>query len=96
MQLWERRSKFVNDTEQEKWKDVQPCMMSDEESSPDGTIARRKPDWRSQELNELVDLLDNRADALIRNARKKRVLLSPWKTSPPKNCKPWMIHADNQ
>ena len=80
------------ESEKEKWHDIQPCMMSDEESLSDGTIERRKPDWRSHEFNELINKLDERADATIKNARKQRVLLSPWKVFPPKdgNLKPWM------
>ena len=47
------------------WKDVDPCMMSDEESNEDTTtIARKRPEWRSDEFNELIDSLDQRADAL--------------------------------
>ena len=94
LQLWERRSKFVNESEREKWGDIEPSMLSDEESLADGTIARRRPIWRSQELNELIDELDDRANAHIKNARKQRILLSPWKTNPPKDCKPWMIHTE--
>ena len=69
-------------------------MLSDEESLIDGTIARQRPGWRSQEFNDLIDQLDDRANSHIENARKQRVLLSPWKTNPPKNCKPWMLHLE--
>ena len=91
LQLWERRSKFVLEVEKERWKDVLPCMMSDEESSADGTIARHVPLWRSEEFNSMVDALDTRANSKSKNARKERVLRSPWKTPSPTNCKPWMI-----
>ena len=73
------------------WKDVDPCMMSDEESSEDSTtIARKRPEWRSAEFNELIDSLDQRADDQFKNARKERILCSPWKIAPPKDCQPWM------
>ena len=75
----------------ERWKDVNPCMMSDEGSNEDSTtIARKRPEWRSTEFNELTDLLDQRADEQFENARKERILCSPWKIGPPKDCKPWM------
>lgn len=70
-------------------------MLSDEESLSDGTIARRRPEWRSQELNDFIDQLDERADTTIKNARKQRVLMSPWKTAIPMGCKSWMIHAED-
>ena len=67
LQLWERRSKFVQEPEKEKWKDVEPCMMSDEESLEDSAaIERRRPEWRSAEFNELIDILDQRADEQLK------------------------------
>ena len=84
----------MNDSEKEKWNDIQPCMLSDEESLTDGTIARWRPGCCSQEFNDLMDELDERANSHIKNARKQRVLLSPWKTNPPKDCKPWMLHLE--
>jgi len=32
----------VTDDEKDKWKDIKPEMMSDEEVLPDGTIERKK------------------------------------------------------
>jgi len=84
----------VTESEKEKWDDIHPCMMSDEESLSDGTIARRRPEWRSQELNDLIDQLDERADTSMKNARKQRVLMSPWKVAVPNGSKPWMIHEE--
>ena len=57
----------------------------------DGSVIRQQPDWRSQEFNELVDKLGSRADASIKNARKTRILKSPKKIPPPKNCMPWIV-----
>ena len=74
MQLWERRSKFVRGDEQVKWEEVQPCMMSDEETCPDGRLARKRPCWRSDAFNNFMDELDSRADASLKQARKERVL----------------------
>lgn len=81
----------MQEPEKEKWKDVEPCMMSDEESLEDSAaIERRRPEWRSAEFNELIDILDQRADEQLKNARKQRILCSPWKIGPPKECKTWM------
>ena len=76
MQLWERRSKFVRGDEQVKWEEVQPCMMSDEETCPDGRLARKRPCWRSDAFNNFMDELDSRADASLKQARKEHVLSS--------------------
>lgn len=48
----------MTDLEKEKWNDIHPCMLSDKESLSDGTIARRRPKWHSQELSDLIDQLD--------------------------------------
>ena len=94
IQLWERRSKFVSDDEQAKWEEVQPCMMSDEETRPDGRLARKRPCWRSDAFNNFIDELDSLADASLKQARKECVLSSPWKIVSPSCCKDWMTHTD--
>ena len=98
MQLWERRSKFVSceDEEQAKWEDVKPCMMSDEEALPDGKIARKRPCWRSDGFNTFMDLLDACADAVMKTARKERMLCSPWKVASPSCCQEWMTCTDKE
>ena len=93
LQLWERRSKYVRseadeseDDEQAKWKEVKPCMMSDEETLPDGKLARKHPCWRSDTFNDFMDILDACADVSLKIARKECVLSSPWKTATPSSC----------
>ena len=94
MQLWERRSKFVSGDEQVKWEEVQPCMMSDEETRPDGRLARKRPCWRSDAFNNFMDELDSHADGFLKQARKECVLSSPWKIASPSCCQDWMICTD--
>ena len=84
MQLWERRSKFIKTEgdeseadEQAKWEGIKPCMMSDEETLPNGKLARKRPSWRSDAFNNFMDVLDACADASLKTARKERVLSSP-------------------
>ena len=67
-------------------------MMSDEEPLPEGKIGRKRPSWRADSFNELMDTLDLRATSSFqRSARKERVPLSPIKTAPPSNIKDWMV-----
>ena len=92
MQLWERRSRFVTDSDASLWSDVTPPMMSDEEPMPDGKIARRRPSRRSETFNEFMETLDQRANSsLKKSARKERILSTPIDISPPANIKDWMI-----
>ena len=60
LQIWDRRSKHVNENEILLWQDVLPSMMSDEETLDGGVMKRHRPDWRSREFTELIDTLDER------------------------------------
>ena len=73
---------------------VDASMMSEEEMG-DGKFKQKRPSWRSEQFNELIDILDERATGTIKQARKERLLCSPVKLSPPKNVQPWMIHETN-
>ena len=55
IQVWDRRSKFISPEESEKWKDVHPVMMSDEETLDSKTLKRKRPEWRSTQLNNMID-----------------------------------------
>ena len=66
LQLWERQSRFVEESEKWMWDDVTPSMMSDEEPMPDRRIARKRPCWRGTKFNELIDALDTRANSLFK------------------------------
>ena len=84
----------MRDDEKEKWDDIKPEMMSDEEVLPDGTIERKQLSWRSQELNEFLCTLDTRADAASKTARKARVLGPPVECVPLPTCPSWMLHHE--
>lgn len=89
IQLWERRSHFITESETAMWNDVTPPMMSDEEPMPDGKIARRRPSWQSEAFNKLIDTLDERVNSSFKkSARKERILVEPIESSPT-NIKDW-------
>lgn len=91
LQLWERRSRFVEDSKKWMWDDITPSMMSDEEPMPDGKIARKRPCWRGDEFNDFMSALDSRANgAFKQSARKERILSTPIETPAPLNIKDWM------
>ena len=69
-----------------------PSMMSDEEPLLDGKVARRRPSWRSETFDELMETLDQRANSSFKkSARKERILSTPIDSSPAANIKDWMI-----
>ena len=59
-----------------KWQDIEPRMMSEEETVDAQTLKRKRPLWRSSELNAFLDALpmDERSvQAEGRNTRKRRI-----------------------
>ena len=76
--------------EQEQWKDVEPAMMSDEETLDSLTLKRCRPDWRSSAFNNFLDELDRRSYQTSQNPRKARVLGTPLKCPIPDGVKDWM------
>ena len=48
-------------------------MMSEEETTEDRKISRRRPNWRSDRMNKWMDELDRRGTDLWKVARKERV-----------------------
>ena len=79
--------------EQEKWKDITPGMMSDEEEDGDDTFRVHRQEWRSEEITALFEELDRRADAVMKRAhpRKTRVIGTPLKVGAPSATKEWMV-----
>ena len=70
-----------------KWQDIEPRMMSEEETVDAQTLKRKRPLWRSSELIAFLDALDERSvQAEGRNARKRSILGSPIPNSPPKTA----------
>ena len=51
---------MVKEREAQAWKDVLPCMMSEEEDTGPNTFERHRPLWRSQKLNRFLEKLDTR------------------------------------
>ena len=49
------------------------CMMSEEETTGDEKIERRRPSWRSEGINNLMDELDRRGTDTWKVARKERI-----------------------
>ena len=70
VQIWDRRAKFVAREEMEKWNDICPTMMSDEETLDSKSLKRRRPEWRSSEFNDLMDELDKRYEDQSKHPRK--------------------------
>lgn len=92
-QKYERRGHQVLESEMERWNDVTPAMMSEEEDIGENTFKVHQSQWRSSQLIGLLQDLDTRADKTINKAhpRKKRVIGTPdHKTSAPSSAKDWM------
>ena len=96
LQKYDRRSNQVLASELSKWPDVVPTMMSDEEDVGDNTFRVHRQEWRSQEMTDLLDELDRRADAAMKKVhpRKNRVLGTPLKVDAPNTTKDWMLRED--
>ena len=61
------RSSRVMGSEQEVWQDVTPTMMSDEDVG-NNTFRVRRQEWHSQEMTDMLEEFDRRADAAIKKA----------------------------
>ena len=78
----------------EKWCNVQPSMMSDEElEETNGKFKVCRQYWRSTEFNELMDELDARAISSQDKARPRmaRYFGTPCKVGPSPAVSHWMI-----
>ena len=97
LQLWGKRcEKITSEEESLLWSDVKPCAMSDEETDDEDPQMpkHRRPSWRSEELNELIDTLDARNSQLHSNKKnpsKKRVTGPLLQTLPPPSTPNWMV-----
>ena len=69
--------------------------LSEEEELDGGTMWRKRPNWRSEELNAFLDTLDKRADQASRTARKERILGSPLDSRFPDELPTWMLRVDS-
>ena len=75
------------------WQHVTAAMMSDEEDVGSNTFKVHRQEWRSQELTDFFEELDQRADEAIKQAhpRKNRIVGTPLKVSAPSVVKDWMM-----
>ena len=83
----------MTEEEKDKWKDIHPTMMSDEEDM-EGKFKIHRQEWRSNEFNVLMDSLDKRAAKASSHPRKERFYGTPLKCDEPSNVVDWMV--DNQ
>ena len=65
-----------------------------QESVDANTLKRRRPEWRSQELNEFLDELDQRSYQSSKHPRKVRLQGSPLKGPGPLKASEWMKRQD--
>ena len=94
-QIWERRSKHLSEAEQEFWSLLNPTIMSEEEDGEgSATICRKRPRWRSQVLNDLMDNLDRRSKSgwFIEASKEAACFgLSGVTAYTPDGLLPWMV-----
>ena len=98
LQKYERRGKFVTDEERDKWQEITPQMMSDEEEV-DGKFKVHRPEWRSIALNDYLKALDSRAnasDTASGHPRKERIVGTPIKCQIPAclGSTSWMVEDE--
>ncbi|KAL5463673.1 hypothetical protein EMCRGX_G032592 [Ephydatia muelleri] len=94
--LWEKRCQVLKDDEKQLWGDIKPTMMSEEESDDQNaqTLQRRRPSWRSDRLNDLIDDLDERINGTSNSKlhpKKQRIEGPLLDASTPPTAQPWMI-----
>ena len=75
------------------WQDVTPTMMSDEEDVGNNTFRVHRQDWRSQDMVDMFEELDRRADVAMKKVhpRKNRIVGTPLKVDAPSTTKDWML-----
>ena len=87
---------MLKDDEKQLWGDIKPKMMSEEESDDQNaqTLQRRRPSWRSDRLNDLIDDLDERINGTSNSKlhpKKQRIEGPLLDASTPPTAQPWMI-----
>ena len=79
------------ENEKEKWMEVFPTMMSDEEEV-EGKFKVCRQEWRSQEFNDFMEALDIRAtESNPKRPRYDRYLGTPLKVGAPTEARDWMM-----
>jgi hypothetical protein len=86
---------MLTEEERQLWGDMKPTMMSEEESDDqnDQILKRRRPSWRSDKLNQLIDVLDERMNGSNskHHPKKQRVEGPLIDASTPPTAQPWMV-----
>lgn len=79
-----------------KWVEIEPSMMSDEEEAG-GQFKIHRQEWRSAEFNKLMEELDDRAASSHGKSRPRitRYFGTPCKIQPPTNAAEWMLSTTN-
>lgn len=78
-----------------KWVEIVPLMMSDEEET--GGRFKVRQEWRSAEFNNFIEELDDRASSSHGKSRPRitRYFGTPCKIQPPTNAPNWMLSTTN-
>ena len=91
LQKFERRGRHVSQNERDKWSDVHPTMMSDEEEV-DGKFKVCRHEWRSEEFNAFMETLDGRVSGYnCKLPRYQQFCGTPIKSTPPSDVKDWIV-----
>ena len=77
----------------EAWKCIATGMMSEEETTGDGKIERRRPSWRSERINNWMDELDRRGTDTWKVARKERIGGPLLQLQAPAGLNAWMVKS---
>lgn len=77
----------------EAWKCIATGMMSEEETTGDGKIERRRPSWRSERINNWMDELDRRGTDTWKVARKERIDGPLLQLQAPAGLHAWMVKS---
>lgn len=101
-QLFDRRAKYLNQSERRLWKSLSAVYMSDEETDDDeGGFIIHKPDWRSTIVVKLIDKLDQRYEKTRQSKehsrpREQRRIGTPSIRPPPRNAPSWATNLSSE
>ena len=84
--------------EMDKWKNVTPDMMSEEELGEEDTFIRHRPSWRSQTFNKFIKKLDRRFKSkhASKSLAKPRSYGTPHNKSAPCSISSWIKSNDTE
>ena len=83
LQKFERRGHFITEDEKDKWEQIHPTMMLEEEEV-DGKFKVCRQEWRSDTFNDFMEQLDERAsNSSCKRPRCEQYLGTPVKMDTP-------------